>query len=423
MLNGMLQPSADPNFRFAVPQMPIGVQRPNNSQMFDANQLAALNSFPFTSLLQPSLIPPSLNPTALALARSQANSISTSIGQQSTSSVLNKPFTNPASAVANNAFAQNPEFLATLQQALSAMNAVDPNLLSMNQQLLGMGAQALPGQSGLSLMSQINEAQKQLEQLNQQRQAAQRLQQQSRTAQIPQKMQMDNKKPVKQSTPRQSQNPSTSNTPGLEVQQSGIGVVKSASNPNGSVPVAIVGPNAYRQESSVQATVPLNRPITPSFASSIGLAFPPGTALASQLAGATKMGGKATFASRPEDRWNRMHINMAETLQKLFADNPEMDDGSREGQTCAQVPKEWRVGTSSKVLNAPTPVKNDQDVPNNVENENHVEASTSDANKNDQTETIQSNGVTPKSDESENSKSRPQTSFLPQTNPQIQGIN
>jgi hypothetical protein len=65
------------------------------------------------------------------------------------------------------AFANNPDFAATLQQALNAMSAVDPSLLTLNSQLLGIGGQNMPvGQPGLPLMaadgllSRWNEAQK-----------------------------------------------------------------------------------------------------------------------------------------------------------------------------------------------------------------------------------------------------------------------
>lgn len=53
-----------------------------------------------------------------------------------------------------------------------------------------------------------------------------------------------------------------------------------------------------KTETTVQATVPLSRPITPTFASSIGIQLPMGTALASQLAGAAKLGSKATIGTK-----------------------------------------------------------------------------------------------------------------------------
>lgn len=191
MLNGMLSSTTDPNFRFAVPQhlMPMAAQRTGNPQqpVLDPAQLAALGSLPIAGLLPHGLIPAGLNsmmqlnPAAAALAasRSQANpatqtpSASSANEQQTTSSALNKPFTNPVAASANplannpqlsNAFAHNPDFAATLQQALSAMNAVDPTLLTLNQHLLGIGAQNLSGQvqplAANALLNQLNEAQK-----------------------------------------------------------------------------------------------------------------------------------------------------------------------------------------------------------------------------------------------------------------------
>lgn len=41
-------------------------------------------------------------------------------------------------------------------------------------------------------------------------------------------------------------------------------------------------------------------------------------------------------------RWNRLHVEVAETLQHVFMDSPEMDDGSRELIPCAHYPREWR---------------------------------------------------------------------------------
>lgn len=184
---GVLPATADPNIRFAIPQhlIPMGVQRATNpQQQFDPSQLAniPMSALPIASLLPPGMLPASLNPmmqqvlnpAAAALARSQPNpavptasSISTA---GPTTSAINKPFTTLASdplVAANpqlNPFANNPDFAASLSHALSALNAVDPALLSLNQHLLSIGAQNLPGQTmpltANSLMSQLNEAQK-----------------------------------------------------------------------------------------------------------------------------------------------------------------------------------------------------------------------------------------------------------------------
>jgi hypothetical protein len=125
---------------------------------------------------------------------------------------------------------------------------------------------------------------------------------QIRTAQIPisnippKPQQVDVKKLQGQTTPRRSQNPSASNS---QISTPGEPSSSLMKNP-GTLPVAVVGPMHMqgKPETTVQATVPLSRPITPTFASSIGIQFPPGTALASQLAGAAKLGGKATFGTK-----------------------------------------------------------------------------------------------------------------------------
>lgn len=184
MLNGILPSTADPDFRFAVPQIPIGIQRVTNVQphpILDPSQLSSLpiGALPIASLLPPGLISSSMNPmmqinptaAALSASISQANPPgvqATSISEQRpTSSVIKKPFGNTETFNNNpqlNPFANNPDFAAALQQALNAMNGVDPALLQINQSLLGLGAQNFPNQA-LPLMmngsiNQLNEAQK-----------------------------------------------------------------------------------------------------------------------------------------------------------------------------------------------------------------------------------------------------------------------
>lgn len=110
--------------------------------------------------------------------------------------------------------------------------------------------------------------------------------QQIRTSQLPAagiqqpKMQTDVKKQSKSSTLR----------PQNEAPSSSVNVIA------GSLPVSVIRQNVLNQQ--VPPTVPLSRPITPTFASSIGIQFPPGTALASQLAGAAKLSANATFSAR-----------------------------------------------------------------------------------------------------------------------------
>lgn len=115
-----------------------------------------------------------------------------------------------------------------------------------------------------------------------------------------------------------------------------------------------------------------------------------------------------------------------------------MDDGSREGQTCAQFPREWRVPANSQALHLQTPNKDQQNVSTNevVKNSSEIqnEPTTSESSHATPNEALQSRSKSPvecenkaasKADETTNANriitQQPTSSLLPQTNPQIQG--
>lgn len=112
-----------------------------------------------------------------------------------------------------------------------------------------------------------------------------------------------------------------------------------------------------------------------------------------------------------------------------------MDDGSREGQTCAQFPKEWRVTANSQALHLQTPPKDTQ--ASNGEtaktsSEQQAETSTSETTQNEQGGDIVQGTSSPerldRSEETTHSNrvigqqaSQQPSTTLPQTNQQIQG--
>jgi hypothetical protein len=109
-------------------------------------------------------------------------------------------------------------------------------------------------------------------------------QQQIRTAQIPisnipSKPQIDPKKlPQQQITPRRSQNPLASHSQISTPGEPSSSALKPPSINSGTLPISVASSISQggRAEMTVQATVPISRPLTPTFASSIGIQFPPG---------------------------------------------------------------------------------------------------------------------------------------------------
>ncbi|KAI6240932.1 hypothetical protein M3Y99_00402300 [Aphelenchoides fujianensis] len=170
---GGLPPTADPSFRFAVPQhqIPMGLQRAAAAQQLgqlppgvSAAAMADMLQHPFSPLTS-MMNAVNANNAKTTAASSAAQS---SMPGQTTSGVQPKAeVPNPLDFTPHHVFANNPDFASTLQQALSAMNAVDPGLLGVNAPLLGMG---LPGQiPGLPMMgpnglvNPLTEAHRQLE--------------------------------------------------------------------------------------------------------------------------------------------------------------------------------------------------------------------------------------------------------------------
>ncbi|KAI6176985.1 Reticulocyte binding-like protein 2b [Aphelenchoides bicaudatus] len=412
---------------FAIPQIPL--QRAQ--QQFDPLANLPMSAIPIASLLQPGLIPPSLNPMQLnqalnPAARANPAIPGTSIASAGPSSALNKQ--DHLSANPLNAFPNNPEFSVTLQHAINAMNAVDPSLLSLNQHLLGIGAQnsqSMPLNAN-SLMNQLNMAQKQLEQLGQHQAQRtplgiqqppfgqqpnaspivhkqsigskppfmQQQQPQIRTAQIPisnmPKPQMDTKKMPRQTPPRRSQNPSASNS---------------------QIPTPQLGAQNPGRSDDIMRTV------SPTSASSIGIQYPLGTALASQLAGAQKLVALSTIETKGE-HWNHVHIDIATTLQKLFTDNPELDDGSRESQPCPEFPREWRSAANSQALHLQS--GNEQSTSNGNTTETPKEQKEGETSETSRTEPVES--TEPSTSESttavaEGSENKPTTEESNNANP------
>ncbi|KAI6188143.1 hypothetical protein M3Y98_00322400 [Aphelenchoides besseyi] len=360
-----MPPTADPSFRFAVPQhlIPMGLQRAAAGQHALPPGISAAT---MASMLQPTL-PPMVdasgrpaNSNAMMPSGSQQNSQTSSVGQRA-GEVPNQLNLGP-----HNVFANNPDFASALQHALNAMKAVDPGLMGANSQFLALGMQnslnGMPLMGANSALNPLIEAQQQLEQYHaQQRRNTQGSIGTSKTGQGSQSG-TPSRKTSKTLRLQQSRSQSGCSTIASSSHQANLDAQAMANNMNGKQnnsttntrsQIGISGTanqNAVNPgtEGTPQATVPLSRPITPTFASSIGIQYPLGTALASQLAGAALLGGKASFSSRHPtgSRWNRLHINVAETLQQVFTENPEMDDGSREGQSCAVCPREYRLASS-----------------------------------------------------------------------------
>ncbi|KAI6215081.1 hypothetical protein M3Y94_00343000 [Aphelenchoides besseyi] len=345
-----MPPTADPSFRFAVPQhlIPMGLQRAAAGQHPLPPGISAAT---MANMLQPSL-PPMVdasgrpaNSNAMMPSGSQQTSQPSSVGQRPGEA------SNQLNLGPHSVFANNPDFAS---------------LMGANSQFLPLGMQnslnGMPLMGANGALNPLIEAQQQLEQYHaQQRRNAQGSIGTSKTGQGSQSG-TPSRKTSKASRSQQPRSQSGCSTIAGPSHQTNFDAQAMTNNMNGKPnnsttnirsQIGISGTgnqNAVNPGTEItpQATVPLSRPITPTFASSIGIQYPLGTALASQLAGAALLGGKASFSSRHPtgSRWNRLHINVAETLQQVFAENPEMDDGSREGQSCAVCPREYRLASS-----------------------------------------------------------------------------